>query len=249
MRAPNENKHYLWEEISMGQLDAGATRERVRTKAGNYPREEFKDLFRCAPTLSRKPGVCGTVHYRGFVRGVANRIGVVAGNSTSPFGGLLGIEACISELTPGLLRERRTSAESLRTAEKLETRCSRDGKMAAKRFTLTLEGHGVGYGFAGERVLVALERAQGMGQLKNMSRRLPVGCRRGGCGICRVRVLDGEYHRDPMSRTHVSAEDEAAGLVLSCCIYPLSDLSLQLESSFPAKVTGQKENQTSLRRN
>ncbi len=40
--------------------------------------------------------------------------------------------------------------------------------MAAERFTLTLEGHGAGSGFEGERVLVALERAQGGGQLKDM---------------------------------------------------------------------------------
>lgn len=111
--------------------------------------------------------------------------------------------------------------------------------MAAERFTLTLVGHGVGAGYAEERVLVALERAQGFGELKDMPRRLPVGCRRGGCGICRVRVLEGDYRRDPMSRTHVSAEDEAAGLVLSCCIYPLSDLSLRLEA--PVAVKGMAE--------
>ena len=112
--------------------------------------------------------------------------------------------------------------------------------MAGARFTLTLKGHGAGCGYAEERVLVALERAQGFGQLKDMPRRLPVGCRRGGCGICRVRVLEGDYRRDPMSRTHVSVEDEAAGLVLSCCIYPLSDLSLRLEPPAVVKEKGQK---------
>ena len=111
--------------------------------------------------------------------------------------------------------------------------------MAAERFVLALEGHGVGSGYAHERVLVALERAQGFGQLKNLPRRLPVGCRRGGCGICRVRVLDGQYRSDPMSRAHVSAEDEAAGIVLACCIYPLSDLSLRLETPVVVKAKGQ----------
>ena len=61
--------------------------------------------------------------------------------------------------------------------------------MAPQRFQITLEGHGVASAYEGERALVALERAQGFGQLKNMPRRLPVGCRRGGCGVCRVRVL------------------------------------------------------------
>jgi ferredoxin len=112
--------------------------------------------------------------------------------------------------------------------------------MAGQRFQITLEGHGVASAYEGERALVALERAQGFGQLKNLPRRLPVGCRRGGCGICRVRVLVGEYRSDLMSRSHVSAEDEAAGRVLACCIYPLSDLSLRPETPVVVKAKGER---------
>jgi ferredoxin len=112
--------------------------------------------------------------------------------------------------------------------------------MAPQRFQVTLEGHGQANVYDGERVLVGLERAQGFGQLKNMPRRLPVGCRRGGCGICRVRVLAGQYRSDAMSRSHVSAEDEAAGVVLACCIYPLSDLSLRLETPVVVKAKGER---------
>ena len=87
---------------------------------------------------------------------------------------------------------------------------------------------------------MALERAQGFGQLKNLPRRLPVGCRRGGCGICRVSVLSGAYDSGPMSRACVSAEDEAAGVVLACCIYPRSDLSLRLETPVVVKAKGER---------
>lgn len=112
--------------------------------------------------------------------------------------------------------------------------------MAPQRFQIILEGHGVAAATDGERALVALERAQGFGQLKNMPRRLPVGCRRGGCGICRVRVLGGRYRSDLMSRSHISAEDEAAGVVLACCIYPQSDLSLRLETPVAVKARGER---------
>lgn len=112
--------------------------------------------------------------------------------------------------------------------------------MAPARFQLTLEGHGCASAYEGERVLVALERAQGFRQLVNLPRRLPVGCRRGGCGVCRVRVLAGEYDKGPMSRAHVSAADEAAGVVLSCCIYPRSDLSLRLETPVVVKAKGER---------
>lgn len=99
----------------------------------------------------------------------------------------------------------------------------------AQRFTITIPGAGSTLCSEEERVLVALERAQGFGQLRSLPRRLPVGCRRGGCGICRARVLEGEYRKAPMSRAHISAEDEENGLILACAVYPLSDLSLVLE--------------------
>jgi ferredoxin len=98
-----------------------------------------------------------------------------------------------------------------------------------QRFTIRIPGAGSVQCAEDERVLVALERAQGFGQLRNLPCRLPVGCRRGGCGVCRARVLEGEYRKAPMSRAHISAEDEDNGLILACSVYPLSDLSLVLE--------------------
>ena len=100
-----------------------------------------------------------------------------------------------------------------------------------QRFTISVEGSGTATCSPDERVLVALERAQGFGQLKGLPRKLPVGCRRGGCGVCRAHVLEGDYRRAPMSRAHISADEEAEGVVLACAIYPLSDLSLRLAPS------------------
>jgi ferredoxin len=104
------------------------------------------------------------------------------------------------------------------------------------RVTISLEGHGAVSARTDERALVALERGQGFGSLKNMPRRLPVGCRRGGCGVCRMRVLNGEYRREPMSRAHVTDQDEAEGVVLACCVFPLSDLTLRLETRKARKL-------------
>ena len=108
-----------------------------------------------------------------------------------------------------------------------------------QRFTVTVEGHGTATATSEERVLVALERAQGFGRLKGLPRKLPVGCRRGGCGICRARVLEGDYRVTPMSREHVSAAEEAEGVVLSCAIYALTDLTLRLETPVLGKAKGQ----------
>jgi ferredoxin len=56
----------------------------------------------------------------------------------------------------------------------------------------------------------------------------PPQCRGGGCGVCRVRVVAGDYHTRRMSREHVSEADEAAGYALGCCLYPDSDLVLEV---------------------
>ena len=57
---------------------------------------------------------------------------------------------------------------------------------------------------------------------------VPVGCRNGGCGVCKVRVTGGEFRVRVMSRAHVSAAEQAAGIVLACRAYPLGPLSLSV---------------------
>jgi 3-phenylpropionate/trans-cinnamate dioxygenase ferredoxin reductase subunit len=48
-------------------------------------------------------------------------------------------------------------------------------------------------------------------------RGIPVGCLGGGCGICTVRVLRGEVvSLGPISRAHVSEEEERQGYTLAC---------------------------------
>jgi len=57
---------------------------------------------------------------------------------------------------------------------------------------------------------------------------LPSGCHGGGCGICKIKVLEGRYSCGPMSRQHISEEDIVQGIVLACRTYPLSDLVFEL---------------------
>jgi ferredoxin len=57
---------------------------------------------------------------------------------------------------------------------------------------------------------------------------IPVGCRNGGCGVCKVEVLSGEYVARVMSREHVSPEDESCGRVLACRVRPCSDIHLKV---------------------
>ena len=57
---------------------------------------------------------------------------------------------------------------------------------------------------------------------------IPVGCVNGGCGVCKVQVLQGQYQARPISRSHVSEDDQASHQVLACCIVPQTDLQLRV---------------------
>jgi ferredoxin len=57
---------------------------------------------------------------------------------------------------------------------------------------------------------------------------IPVGCRGGGCGVCRIRILSGEYEAKKMSRKHIPAAEQVEGLALACRIYPHSDLGIEV---------------------
>lgn len=57
---------------------------------------------------------------------------------------------------------------------------------------------------------------------------IPIGCRGGGCGVCRVQVLSGNYHSKKMSREHVSECELSQGIGLACRLYPESDLEVKV---------------------
>lgn len=71
-----------------------------------------------------------------------------------------------------------------------------------------------------EKVLIAMERAGVRG--------IPVGCRGGGCGACRVEVVSGKYDSLRMGKNHVSEEDAQKAFALSCRIFPRSDLVIKV---------------------
>ena len=58
---------------------------------------------------------------------------------------------------------------------------------------------------------------------------IPVGCVNGGCGVCKVRILDGEIKAlGPISRAHVTAQEEALGYTLACRVAPQTPVDLEV---------------------
>ena len=59
-----------------------------------------------------------------------------------------------------------------------------------------------------------------------------IGCRRGGCAICKVDVHDGafDYNR-PVADSVISDEERADGTCLSCRAVPDSDLTIEMRDN------------------
>lgn len=77
-------------------------------------------------------------------------------------------------------------------------------------------------------VLAAMEQACCHG--------IPVGCRNGGCGACKVRVTGGRYETRKMNRAVLSVAEEVDGFVLACKTYPRSDIAIHVVRLGPARA-------------
>ena len=69
---------------------------------------------------------------------------------------------------------------------------------------------------------------------------MPYGCKDGACGSCKCRKLSGEVVHGAHQSKALSAEEEAAGLILTCCGVPQTDVVLESrqvtdESAFPVR--------------
>ncbi|WP_084615732.1 2Fe-2S iron-sulfur cluster binding domain-containing protein [Solimonas flava] len=87
------------------------------------------------------------------------------------------------------------------------------------RFEVLIDGNGNAFHCATDQpVLSAMTNTNQRG--------IQVGCRSGGCGVCRVRVLSGRYRLGQMSNTQAPKDQVDLGFVLACRLYPESDLRI-----------------------
>ena len=67
------------------------------------------------------------------------------------------------------------------------------------------------------------------GMLRLGRKGIPVGCVNGGCGVCKVRIVEGSVTSlGPVSRAHVSREEEQSGCTLACRVAPATEVRLEV---------------------
>lgn len=76
------------------------------------------------------------------------------------------------------------------------------------------------------------------GMLRLGRRGIPAGCVNGGCGVCKVRIVEGSVTPlGPVSRAHVSAEEERCGLTLACRVAPASAVRLEVAGRLEKQIS------------
>ena len=86
-------------------------------------------------------------------------------------------------------------------------------------FQITVEPSGRTFSALPDEAILAAGIRQGIG--------LPYGCKDGACGSCKCKKLSGTVVHGTHQTKALSAEEEAAGLVLTCCATPTSDVVLE----------------------
>jgi CDP-4-dehydro-6-deoxyglucose reductase len=86
-------------------------------------------------------------------------------------------------------------------------------------FTITVQPSGRAFTNPPDETILTAGIRAGIG--------LPYGCKDGACGSCKCRKLDGTVTHGPHQDKALSAAEEAAGYVLTCCATPASDVVLE----------------------
>ncbi len=88
--------------------------------------------------------------------------------------------------------------------------------------TITVQPAGRSFTVARDGTLLAAAIEQGIG--------LPYGCKDGACGSCKSKLLEGRVIHGAHQAKALSAEEEAAGFVLTCCAIPQTDCTIEARS-------------------
>lgn len=78
-----------------------------------------------------------------------------------------------------------------------------------------------------EQFACAPDKSLLTGMEQQQKKAIQVGCRGGGCGVCKIRILSGDFEAKKMSIKHVTEGDAANGIALSCRVFPRSNMAIE----------------------
>jgi CDP-4-dehydro-6-deoxyglucose reductase len=90
---------------------------------------------------------------------------------------------------------------------------------APAHFQITIEPSGRGFDASSTETILSAGIRHGIN--------LPYGCKDGACGSCKCKKLSGTVKHGAHQSKALSDEEEAQGMVLTCCASPTSDIVLE----------------------
>jgi ferredoxin len=61
--------------------------------------------------------------------------------------------------------------------------------------------------------------------------KIPYACKGGGCGLCKIKVEEGEFERGPSSKEVLPDAERFMNYTLACKTYPKSDMKVLINIS------------------
>lgn len=86
-------------------------------------------------------------------------------------------------------------------------------------FHVTVQPSGRAFDVPNDETILNAAMREGVG--------LPYGCKDGACGSCKCKMLDGRVVHGQHQDKALSADEEAAGFILTCCAKPQTDVVLE----------------------
>ncbi|MEJ9212326.1 2Fe-2S iron-sulfur cluster binding domain-containing protein [Bacillus smithii] len=62
-------------------------------------------------------------------------------------------------------------------------------------------------------------------------KKIPYACKGGGCGLCKIKVEEGEFKRGRSSKTVLPDHERIMNYTLACKTYPISDMKILIDLS------------------
>lgn len=90
---------------------------------------------------------------------------------------------------------------------------------ATTGFTVTVQPSGRAFTVERDEAILPAGIRQGIG--------LPYGCKDGACGSCKCKLLSGSVVHGAHQEKALSKEEAAAGMILTCCAVPQTDVLLE----------------------
>lgn len=73
--------------------------------------------------------------------------------------------------------------------------------------------------------------------------KISVGCKGGACGICKIKIMDGQVDHGVYSKKALTEQEIHEGYTLSCQAKPKSQLVIHLQKSSFARENSKRSNE------